>query len=99
MLLQANRLILRSAARARLEGWPQVRALRPSFETLASQAPQDEGARRSVTRAQHLTSSARWLRRPRLAAGKMVGTFPPPIGTRTDPGRFFGPFSSTLPVS
>src|SRR5258708_28192939 len=27
---------------ARLEGWPRVRALRPSFETLASQAPQDE---------------------------------------------------------
>src|ERR1700681_2446068 len=28
---------------ARLEGWPRVRALPPSFETLASQAPQDEG--------------------------------------------------------
>src|SRR5258708_14549850 len=27
---------------ARLEGWPRVRALHPSFETLASQAPQDE---------------------------------------------------------
>src|SRR5882672_12249927 len=27
---------------ARLEGWPRVPALRPSFETLASQAPQDE---------------------------------------------------------
>src|SRR6266849_7397676 len=27
---------------ARREGWPRVRALRPSFETLASQAPQDE---------------------------------------------------------
>src|ERR1700716_1911567 len=25
----------------RLEGWPRLRALRPSFETLASQAPQD----------------------------------------------------------
>src|SRR6267378_174726 len=29
-------------ALARLEGWPRVPALRPSFETLASQAPQDE---------------------------------------------------------
>src|SRR5476651_2452312 len=27
---------------ARLEGWPRVRTLPPSFETLASQAPQDE---------------------------------------------------------
>jgi hypothetical protein len=27
---------------ARLEGWQRVPALRPSFETLASQAPQDE---------------------------------------------------------
>src|SRR5450432_2630073 len=44
-------LILRSAPSrqrtcavrcARLEGWPRVRTLRPSFETLASQAPQDE---------------------------------------------------------
>src|SRR5882724_4860014 len=35
-------LILRSERRERLEGWPRVRALRPSFETLASQAPQDE---------------------------------------------------------
>src|SRR6266478_9112461 len=55
-------LILRSAPRARLEGWPRVLALLPSFETRASTAPQDEGARRSVTRAQHPTSSARWLR-------------------------------------
>src|SRR5258708_10956335 len=29
---------------ARLEGWPRVHALRPSFETLASQAPQDEAS-------------------------------------------------------
>src|ERR1700682_2804343 len=35
-------LILRSALCARLEGWPRVPALCPSFETLASQAPQDE---------------------------------------------------------
>src|SRR3979490_809784 len=27
---------------ARLEGWPRVHILFPSFETLASQAPQDE---------------------------------------------------------
>src|SRR5665213_1448115 len=27
---------------ARLEGWPRVHASRPSFETLASQAPQDD---------------------------------------------------------
>ena len=26
----------------RLEGWPRVQMLHPSFETLASQAPQDE---------------------------------------------------------
>jgi hypothetical protein len=56
-IIQANELvkdtdlILRSALSrqrncavrcARLEGWPRVRTLRPSFETLASQAPQDE---------------------------------------------------------
>jgi len=35
-------LILRSAPCARLEGWPRVRKLRSSFETLASQAAQDE---------------------------------------------------------
>ena len=36
-------LILRSRALARrLEGWTRVHALCPSFETLASQAPQDE---------------------------------------------------------
>jgi hypothetical protein len=28
----------------RLEGWPRDHAFRPSFETLASQAPQDEGS-------------------------------------------------------
>src|SRR5450756_2711490 len=44
-LLRFSRLdlILRSIAHAmRLEGWMQRRCLRPSFETLASQAPQDE---------------------------------------------------------
>ena len=32
----------KSAPRARLDGWPRVNMLRPSFETLASQASQDE---------------------------------------------------------
>jgi hypothetical protein len=39
---EASNLILRSAPCARLEGWPRVHAPCPSFETLASQAPQDE---------------------------------------------------------
>src|SRR5712664_3634427 len=41
-LSASETLILRSAHSARLEGWPRVHALCPSFETLASQAPQDE---------------------------------------------------------
>jgi hypothetical protein len=37
-------LILKSALFARLEGWPQVRALHPSFETPRKcAAPLDEG--------------------------------------------------------
>src|SRR6266480_149254 len=41
-LSAAEILILRSAHSARLEGWPRVHSLPPSFETLAAQAPQDE---------------------------------------------------------
>src|SRR5207302_4442393 len=40
-------------SRARLEGWPRDVALRPSFETLASQAPQDEGQSPSLTLRSH----------------------------------------------
>jgi S-disulfanyl-L-cysteine oxidoreductase SoxD len=39
----ATALILRSARRARLEGWPGTPSLLPSFETAASRPPQDEG--------------------------------------------------------
>src|SRR6202011_4946505 len=46
-------LILRSVRRTRLEGWPRVLPVPPSFETLASQAPQDEvwfpGSRAAMT--------------------------------------------------
>src|SRR5262245_33919851 len=35
-------LILRSARRARLEGWRRARRSRPSFETAATRPPQDE---------------------------------------------------------
>jgi hypothetical protein len=47
---------------ARLEGWPRVHASRPSFETLASQAPQDE------VRTHHGLESGRTSipKRPRL---------------------------------
>jgi hypothetical protein len=42
--LRLENLTLRRPQRGRREGWPRVRALRPSFETLASQAPQDEAS-------------------------------------------------------
>src|ERR1700754_4238883 len=36
--------MVRSRATARrLEGWPEARSVRPSFETPAARAPQDEG--------------------------------------------------------
>src|SRR5580692_12004293 len=66
MRLRAKDLILRSVPCARLEEWPRVRALCPSFETRAEfiigprfagtrwPAPQDEGTRCDVMRTSHL---------------------------------------------
>src|SRR5882724_6372973 len=66
-------------ALARLEGWPRVPVLRPSFETLASQAPQDEvriphsreSGRPSIPRRQRWNrrAAAYWILRWSLSSG------------------------------
>src|SRR4030088_1056752 len=50
---------------ARLEGWPRVPAFHPSFETLASQAPQDEVSARHEERPLSRVSKDRNSLRPR----------------------------------
>src|SRR5450631_2801286 len=48
------------ALRARLEGWPRVRLLPPSFETLAAQAPQDEDLVAVIANHRARIRATRW---------------------------------------
>src|SRR5438045_2545273 len=52
-MITCTSLILRSGRRPRLEGWQQAGSVRPSFETLASLAPQDEDGGRTTMRRLH----------------------------------------------
>src|SRR5256886_16527483 len=98
MLSQANTLILRSAhlrASRRMAASPPLPA---SFETLASQAPQDEvGIPWHALRNAHLphpravTSSARRPRQRRLAGGRGGQDWPPPYFTATGGRACCGP--------
>src|SRR4030088_935020 len=76
---------LRSAPGARLEGWPRVQLLCPSFETLASQAPQDEESKLRLRPEERLLSR---VSKDEDAAGLRVrhGARAPPHHEGQNPG-------------